>query len=99
MLKIFFDEKDFKKSPFLFSEGQKRRISILINLALNKDVIFLDEPTFGQDYENKKIITDMVNKLKDFGVLVFVISHDEDFIKAISDRVYSLRNGELSEVE
>lgn len=98
LLKIFFNEKDYKRSPFLFSEGQKRRISILINLALDKKVIFLDEPTFGQDYENKKNIATIVKSLKDLGVLVFVISHDEEFISNISDRVYVLNNGELNEV-
>ncbi len=98
LLKIFFDKKDFDRSPYLFSEGQKRRLSILINLALNKKILFLDEPTFGQDEENKKMIATLVRKLKNAGVLIFVISHDEKFIKSVANRTYELKDGFLNEI-
>lgn len=99
LLSMFFTENEFDRSPFLFSEGQKRRISFIINLALKKKILFLDEPTFGQDKKNKIIIAEIINALKKMGLLLFVISHDEAFINAVGDRVYQLENGNLNEVK
>lgn len=99
LLKLFFNESDYNRSPYLFSEGQKRRISILINLALKKKILFLDEPTFGQDDENKKIIADIVLSLKKMGALVFMISHDNKFIQSVADRIFKLEDGTLEEIK
>jgi energy-coupling factor transport system ATP-binding protein len=99
LLKLFFNESDYNRSPYLFSEGQKRRISILINLALKKKILFLDEPTFGQDDENKKIIADIVLSLKKMGALVFMISHDNKFIQSVADRIFKLEDGALEEIK
>jgi energy-coupling factor transport system ATP-binding protein len=92
LLKLFFNESDYNRSPYLFSEG-------LINLALKKKILFLDEPTFGQDDENKKIIADIVLSLKKMGALVFMISHDNKFIQSVADRIFKLEDGALEEIK
>jgi energy-coupling factor transporter ATP-binding protein EcfA2 len=98
-ISYFFSEYELQRSPFLFSEGQKRRISILINLILEKKILFLDEPTFGQDLENKNKIIDMVLEMKEKGYLQMIISHDEDFIKKVGTKVYELKNKGLNEIK
>lgn len=97
LIKIFFDESELEKSPFLFSEGQKRRISILINLILNKKIIFYDEPTFGQDEKNINRIKTLIKKAQESGRIQFIISHDEKFIAEVATKVLILKNGELNE--
>lgn len=99
LIRSFFSEEDLNRSPFLFSEGQKRRISILINLILDKKIIFYDEPTFGQDTNNIEKIKNIINELKTLNKLQFIISHDEKFIKEVGTCVYELNQGVLNEIE
>lgn len=99
LIKLFFTDSELKRSPYLFSEGQKRRISILINVVLNKKILFLDEPTFGQDQKNIDKITAIVNQLKNKNYLIFIISHNEDFISEVASRVFELKEYKLNEVK
>lgn len=88
-----FTSQELERSPHLFSEGEKRRISIFIALAQNKNILLYDEPTFGQDASNIKKLTEIILKLKKMNKLQIIISHDEDFISAVGDRVLSLKDG------
>jgi energy-coupling factor transport system ATP-binding protein len=99
LIKLFFEESDLIRSPYLFSEGQKRRISILINLALKKKIFFLDEPTFGQDDLNKMKIGKIILELKKANYLVLVISHDEKFIEEIADRKLIIAEKTINEIK
>ncbi len=93
----FNSEEELSRSPYLFSEGQKRRISLLINLVLDKQIFLIDEPTFGQDLENIEKIENMIKSLRSANKMVIVISHDDKFITKIADRVLELKNGSLLE--
>lgn len=61
--------------PKQLSGGEKQRLSLLISLLKNKKIILLDEPTAALDYENKKIIFELLAELKK-DVLVICSSHD-----------------------
>ncbi len=87
------------QNPFTLSVGEKRRLSLAIVQSLDRPLIMLDEPTFGQDYENKKKLIFMIEELKMKGHAILIISHDMPFVKAVSDRVYLLNNYVLSELE
>ncbi len=81
-----------KQNPFTLSEGQKRRLSIL---ALNKYIetrmiYLLDEPTFGQDYQNINQLITMINKLKIDGASFIIVSHDNNFLTSICDQIIEL---------
>lgn len=83
------------QNPYSLSEGQKRRLSLAIALNLHPQLILLDEPTFGQDYEHKLQLAQLIMQLKNQGMSFVMVSHDQDFIDAIADRCYHLANGEL----
>jgi energy-coupling factor transport system ATP-binding protein len=86
-----FSKNELERSPYLFSEGEKRRISIFIALAQNKNILLYDEPTFGQDKNNKKILAEIILNLKKSNKLQIIISHDEEFIAKVGDRTLSLK--------
>jgi energy-coupling factor transport system ATP-binding protein len=95
----FFSGKELSKSPYMFSEGQKRRISLLINLILKKKIIFYDEPTFGQDKQNINLISETILELKRKNHLQIIISHDDAFIDRVATKIFTLNEGELNEVK
>lgn len=98
LLVRFFHGIDLKKSPFLLSEGEKRRLSILMTVFLGKGLLLYDEPTFGQDEKSIMEISLLMKELKKIGVLQMYISHDDQFISATADRVFLLEAGGLNEI-
>jgi energy-coupling factor transporter ATP-binding protein EcfA2 len=98
IIKTFFHDIDLQKSPFLLSEGEKRRLSILMSVFLKKEILFLDEPTFGQDKKSKSQIVSLMKEFKVQGIIQIIISHDEDFIAKVADRVFVLDSVGLKEV-
>jgi len=98
ILKRFFHEINLDKSPFLLSEGEKRRLSILMTVFLGKSLLLFDEPTFGQDQRSIKEISQLMRELKKLGLIQLFISHDDSFIKETADRVFILESGSLNEI-
>jgi len=85
-------------SPFLLSEGQKRRLSIALQLLQNKSIIFYDEPTFGQDSYHQQLIVELLLELKAAHKLQLIITHDWQFARQVSDKIFILANGQLEQV-
>jgi energy-coupling factor transporter ATP-binding protein EcfA2 len=98
LLKRFFHEINLDKSPFLLSEGEKRRLSILMTVFLGKSLLLFDEPTFGQDQRSIQEISQLMKELKKLGLIQLFISHDDKFIKETADRVFVLESGSLNEI-
>lgn len=98
LLKRFFHDIDLKKSPFLLSEGEKRRLSVLMTVFLGKGLIIYDEPTFGQDKKSIGEISSLIRELKKTGMIQIFISHDNHFIEKTADRVLVLEKGNLNEI-
>lgn len=98
LLEGFFHDIDLKKSPFLLSEGEKRRLTILMTVFLGKTLIIYDEPTFGQDKKSITLITQLMKELQKSGIIQVCISHDDEFIKNTAGRVFELSRGSLNEV-
>lgn len=95
LLDAFFTNLDQDRSPFLLSEGEKRRLSILMTIFLDKKIIFYDEPTFGQDQKSIKEIENIIKAIKKTGVIQVFISHNEKFINNVSTKILELKNGVL----
>lgn len=83
--------------PQSLSEGQKRRASIAAICASEPTVLFLDEPTVGQDYENLCKTVETVNKInKNLGTAIVTVTHDKRCAGALADRVLIMENGKIS---
>lgn len=86
-----------QRHPQSLSEGQKRRASIAAVCASEPTVLFLDEPTVGQDYENLCKTVGTVNKInKNLGTAIVTVTHDKRCAGALADRVLIMENGKIS---
>lgn len=85
-----------KRHPQSLSEGQKRRAGIAAICAGEPEVLILDEPTVGQDFDNLKRIVDTVNKLnRETGCAVVTVTHDKRCIAALCDRAVIMSDGHI----
>lgn len=76
------------RHPQSLSEGQKRRAGIAAVCAGKPDVLFLDEPTVGQDSDNLGRIISFINMMNtQFGCTVISVSHDKRCVSELSDRI------------
>lgn len=91
----FFSNIDLSRSPFLLSEGEKRRLSLLMTIFQKKTILFYDEPTFGQDQESISMITNLILQFRNMGKIQLIISHDRKFIKELNAIRYKLENHQL----
>lgn len=84
-------------SPFELSGGQKRRVAIAGVLAMEPDVLVLDEPTAGLNPKAHADIMDMVEGIhKSENNIVIFVSHNMNDIARMSDRILVMSNGRLA---
>ena len=84
------------KSPFDLSGGQKRRVSIAGVIAMQPDVLVLDEPAAGLDPRGRKQIFDtMVNYQKQTGTTVLIVSHSMEDMAQYCDDIVVMSNGQV----
>ena len=96
MIKAFALEGLEQRHPQSLSEGQKRRASIAAICASEPRVLFLDEPTVGQDYTNLCKIVDTINNLnKNNGTAVITVTHDKRCASALADKVLIIDKGKI----
>ncbi|RLF13207.1 MAG: ABC transporter ATP-binding protein [Thermoprotei archaeon] len=88
--------KLLEKSPLLLSEGEKRRVALASVLVYQPDLLVLDEPTTGQDFEHKRVIAGIVKEYQRLhGRAVVVVTHDMDFAWEVATRFIILLNGQV----
>ncbi|MDO4344518.1 MAG: energy-coupling factor transporter ATPase [Eubacteriales bacterium] len=89
-------EKYYKKSPFELSGGQKRRAAIAGILAMQPEVLILDEPTAGLDPRGRDTILDQIAKLhRERGITVVLVSHSMEDIARYVDRIIVMDKGHV----
>lgn len=76
------------------SFGQKKRVTIASILALNPDILILDEPTAGQDYRHYTEIMEFLTELNQQGVTIIIITHDMHLMLEYTQRVIVISSGE-----
>ena len=85
-----------EKSPFSLSGGQMRRVAIAGIIALNPDVIVLDEPTVGLDPKGKEELMNLlVNIQKETSKTIIMITHDMNVVGKYAKRVIVMDQGNL----
>ena len=93
------DPVSHTKKPSEISGGMRKRASVARALALDPDILFLDEPTAGLDpigaERFDRLIQDLAGSL---GLTVFLVTHDLDTLHAICDRVAVLFQGKVAAV-
>lgn len=89
-------EKYYDASPFELSGGQKRRVAIAGVLAMEPQVLILDEPTAGLDPKGRDEILDQIAYLhKKRNLTVILVSHSMDDIAKYADRIIVMNQGEV----
>ncbi|MBQ8963085.1 MAG: energy-coupling factor transporter ATPase [Clostridia bacterium] len=85
-----------EKSPFELSGGQKRRVAIAGVLAMQPDILILDEPAAGLDPMGRREMFDLIRGIHDSGTTVVMVSHSMDDVGRLCDRLFVLNRGEIA---
>jgi len=84
------------KYPSELSGGMKKRAGLARALALDPELLFLDEPTAGLDPISANLFDELIKQLqKALGLTVFLVTHDIDTLRAVTDRIAVLVNKKL----
>ncbi len=85
--------------PAELSGGMLKRASLARAMALDPELLFLDEPTAGLDPMSAEGVDELVRKLRDqFGLTIVMITHDLDLLWQVADRVAVLADGKVQGV-
>ncbi len=90
---VGIDESYYEKSPFELSGGEKRRVAIAGILALEPEILVLDEPTAGLDPQGEKEIMELFYRLYQKGKNIIMVSHDYDNVLKYCTDLIVLKNG------
>ena len=96
---VGLNESYLEKSPFDLSGGQKRRVAIAGILAMNPDILILDEPTAGLDPQGAKEMLNLFKRINKTGKTVIIVSHDMNQVLEYCDDVIVMRNGRVERHE
>ena len=90
------DESYLSRSPFELSGGEKRRAALAGILAMEPEVLVLDEPTAGLDPQARTEMLELVKSLHDRkGISVLLVSHSMDDVAEYADKILVMDNAEL----
>ncbi|HCG60603.1 MAG TPA: energy-coupling factor transporter ATPase [Lachnospiraceae bacterium] len=96
MRMVGLDEHYEGKSPFELSGGQKRRVAIAGILAMNPEVLVLDEPTAGLDPKGRDDILGVLKQLhQESGITVVLVSHSMEDVADYASRIIVLDKGKV----
>lgn len=84
-----------KKQPVTLSSGSKKIVALASVYAMDPEILFLDEPTTGQDQLGKTRLGELSLDMKRRGKTIIIISHDMDFVANYADRVIVMNQGEV----
>lgn len=94
LYRIGFNETDVEKSVNAISGGEATRLSLALLFTGDHNVLLLDEPTNFIDLTTIKALESFI---KGYEGLVIITSHDMEFVRKISDKVYEIKGGKLIE--
>lgn len=97
LLKLVGLEEKAHVRPRSLSGGQKQRVAIARALAMDPEVILFDEPTSALDPEMVGEVLDVMRKLANQGMTMFVVTHEMGFAKEVADDVIFMADGQIIE--
>lgn len=93
---VGLEDDFFYQSPFDLSGGQKRRVAIAGVLAMQPDILILDEPTAGLDPKGRDEILDQIAKLhREMGITVILVSHSMEDVAKYVERIIVMNKGTI----
>jgi energy-coupling factor transport system ATP-binding protein len=94
---VGLDESYLEKSPFELSGGEKRRVAIAGVMAMEPEILILDEPCAGLDPKGRDTILDLIRQYqKNTDSTVLVVSHSMEDISKIASKVLVMNKGQLA---
>ncbi len=84
-----------KTSPFMLSGGERKRVALASVLAWDPKILILDEPTIGQDYQQKEKLRQFILQMKTQGKTTIIVTHDVEFVAECNPRVILMRDGKI----
>ncbi|MBP3886561.1 MAG: ATP-binding cassette domain-containing protein [Cellulosilyticum sp.] len=88
-------ENQINENPYDLGLSERKLIAIASILAMDTEVVILDEPTIAQDYASKEKIKGIIRKLYTQGKMVLTIIHDMDFVAECFERTVVLAQGKV----
>lgn len=95
LLQVGLDESYFTRSPFDLSGGEKRRVAIAGIIAIDPDILVLDEPTAGLDPVGCQSIMKLVKNMFDNGKTIIVVTHDMEMVMEYCQKVFVVKEGQI----
>ena len=92
---VGISEEFFEKNPFELSGGQMRRVAIAGILAMEPEVLVLDEPTAGLDPKGRRELMSLFKELNQNGMTIVLVTHLMDDVANYADYVNVLESGKL----
>lgn len=92
---VGLEEALWRKNPFDLSGGQMRRVAIAGILAMEPNVLVLDEPTAGLDPKGRQELMSLFKGLHDSGLTLVLVTHLMDDVADFADFVYVLEKGQI----
>lgn len=83
------------RHPMTLSRGQKQRLTIATAVSSESKVIFFDEPTSGLDKNSMDLVSKSILGISDADKVLFVISHDYEFLLSVCNRIIYFQNGSI----
>ena len=84
-----------KTSPFLLSGGERKRVALASVLAWNPETLILDEPTIGQDHQQKEKLRQFILQMQTQGKTVVIVTHDVEFVAECNPRVLLMKDAKV----
>jgi len=99
LLKMFGLYERRKEKVGDYSRGMKRRVCIAMALMNRSSVLFLDEPTSGLDVQSVLIIRDLIRKLNQQGLTIFLTTHNIEEASQMCDRIAIINHGRIAAID
>jgi energy-coupling factor transport system ATP-binding protein len=84
-----------KTSPFMLSGGERKRVALASVLSWDPKILILDEPTIGQDYQQKEKLRQFIVQMQTQRKTVVIVTHDVEFVAECNPRVVLMKEGKI----
>lgn len=83
------------RHPNTLSGGQKQRLAAASSMVCGKELLVFDEPTSGLDFDSMVRLSALIRRLSDWGKVIFIVTHDYEFVCRTCTRVLHLDGGRI----